>query len=195
VAFEDARENENHNYLVLYAIPLMPFGWQNLNTPELTTYHTTTGVWNNYKPTEDFPKALAEDLRNTHLFADAFFDFRRDTADYAVQGKILSTKYTGRIISYGLSVEGPLLWLIGFPAAWTQNELSIDLTLMDSKTGNILFSKNYTATPCSNMSWLYYMKDDYYYPEMMAEVNKQFCTDIQPIVLKDSLKATEPKNP
>jgi hypothetical protein len=39
------------------------------------------------------------------------------------------------------------------------------------------------------------MKDDYYYPEMMAEVNKQFCTDIQPIVLKDSLKATEPKNP
>lgn len=164
-------------------IPLVPWAPQNLNCPEGISQHANSGFWVNYKPTEDFPKALAEDLRNTRLFSDVFFDFRRDSGDYAVKGKIISTKYVGRIISYRLRIYGPDLWFFGFPATWTQNELSLELTLLDAKTEKNLFSKIYTATPRSSCSWIYYMKSDFNYAEMLAEVNKEFCADIQPILL------------
>jgi hypothetical protein len=143
----------------------------------------------NYKPTEDFPKALAEDLRNTGLFSEAFFDFRRGNSDFAVSGKILSTSYKGYIISYGLSVYGPLLWIVGFPASTTSNELEIELTLLDSKTEAPLFTKVYNATPQKGVSWLYVMKDDFNYSEMLAEVNKQFCQDIQPYIVNAAAQA------
>ena len=177
--FEDSRPNENHNLWAIYLIPLVPFGSQTLNCPEGISQHVNSGLWVNYKPTEDFPKALAEDLRNTRLFSDAFFDYRRETGDYAVKGKIISTKYEGRIISYGLSVYGPDLWFIGFPATWNQNELSLELSLVDAKTEKPLFSKTYTAKPRSGCSWIYSMNSDFNYSEMLAELNKQFCADIQ----------------
>lgn len=183
VAFTDARENKNSNCAMMYLIPLMPCGWQTLNAPEGSQMHMTSGLWLNYKPTEDYPKALAEDLRKTGIFSDAFFDYQRDRGDYGVTGRILSTKYKGYLISYGLSAYGPLLWFFGFPAASTSNELSVELNLIDSKTEKSLFSKVYTAKPQKKVSWIYMMRDDFNYAEMLAEVNKQFCMDISPIVL------------
>lgn len=183
LAYSDARENKNSNAAMMYLIPLLPCGWQHLQAPEGVQMHITSGMWINYKPTEDFPKALAEDLRKTGGFSDAFFDYRKDNSDLAVTGKILNTKYDGYVISYGLSAYGPLLWIFGFPAATTSNELSVELNLIDSKTEQPLFSKVYTATPQKDVSWLYVMKDDFNYAEMLAQVNKQFCQDIQPIVL------------
>jgi hypothetical protein len=177
--FDDARESENDNMVGIYAIPLSPFGYQDLNCPEGESHHANSGLWVNFKPTEDFPKALAEDLRNTHLFADAFFDFRQASGDYCVKGKIINTKYEGRIISYGLSIEGPLLWLLGLPATWTQNELSIEMSLVDVKTKKTIFSKTYTADPRSGCSWIYCMNNDFRYAEMLAVLNKQFCLDVE----------------
>ncbi len=181
--FQDLRENENHNLSGICFIPLVPYGPQNLNSPEGLQMHTTSGMWVNYKPTEDFPKALAEDLRNTRMFSDAFFDYRRETGDFAVQGKIYSTKYVGRTITYCISFAGAYLWMVGFPATWTENELSIELTLVDAKSEKILFSKTYTAAPRSSCSWIYCLNNDFNYSEMLAEINRQFCTDIQPIIL------------
>jgi hypothetical protein len=183
LAYEDGRENKNSNLVGLYLIPVMPFGWQTLNTPEGIQAHITSGMWINYKPSEDYPKALSEDLKKTGLFSDAFFDFRASASDYAVKGKILSTKYSGTIISYGLSAYGPLLWFVGFPCGTSHNDLTLELSLVDSKSNKVLFTKGYSATPQGNVSFLYYMANDFNYPEMLAEVNKQFCTDIQPIVL------------
>ena len=194
VAYEDERENKNSNLIGLYALPLMPFGWQELNSPEGIQQHMNSGMGINYKPTEDYPKALSEDLKKTGLFSDAFFDYRKSTSDYAVKGKILSTKYVGRLWSYGLSVEGPLLWFIGLPSVTINNEVELDLSLVNSKTDKVLFSKVYTANR-SNVSFLYYIADDFDYPEMVAEVNKQFCTDIQPIILKAVVKEPEPEAP
>jgi len=182
--FEDARSNINHNMWGMYLIPLMPFGWQDYSTPEGMQMHMTSGLWLNYKPTEDFPKALAEDLRNTGLFSDAFFDYRREESDFAVEGKILNTQYNGRIITYGLSVYGPDLWIIGFPATWTENQLSIEVSLVNSQTDRTLFSKTYTAPPEKRLSWLYVIKNDFEYPDMLREVNKEFCQDIKPVVLE-----------
>lgn len=182
--FEDARSNENHNMWGMYLIPLMPFGWQDFSTPEGMQMHMNSGMWINYKPTEDFPKALAEDLRNTGLFSDAYFDFRQEGSDFVVKGKILNTQYNGRIITYGLSVYGPDLWIIGFPATWTENQLSLELGLVNSKTAKTLFSKSYTVPPEKRLSWLYVIKNDFEYPDMLRELNKEFCQDIKPVVLE-----------
>lgn len=182
--YGDSRPSENNNFWAMYLIPAAPFGWQSYNTPEGASMHMNSGLWVNFKPTEDFPKALAEDLRNTHMFSDAFFDYRRESGDFAVNGKILNTKYNSKIFSYCGSVYGPDLWLVGFPATWTENQLSVELSLVDAKTQKELFDKIYTAKPRSNVNWIYYLNSDFNYGEMLAELNKQFCEDIQPILLK-----------
>ena len=183
LAFEDARENKNTDLVGMRWLPLVPFGWQNYNVPESATIHMNSGLWMNYKPTEDYPKALAEDLKKTGLFSDAFFEFRRTSSDYAVKGKILNTHYTGRSFWYGLTFEGPLLWIIGFPTTSVSTDLSLELSLVDSKTDKPLFTKVYTAPHDLEVAWLYVPKDDFKYSEMLAELNKQFCQDIQPVVL------------
>jgi len=69
--FRDARQNVNSNRLALYLIPLFPFGWADFEVPEGMQGHVTSGLWTNYKPTEDYPKALAEELQNAGLFREA----------------------------------------------------------------------------------------------------------------------------
>jgi hypothetical protein len=181
--FEDSRDNQNQDITPLCMVPLVPYGSQHLDSPENLPMHTASGAWVAYKPTEDFPKALAEDLRKSYLFTDAFFDHRRDSADFAVSGRIISTRYTGRTITYGVSICSPFLWLAGLPSGWTQNELTVELALMDSRNGKTLFTKTYTAVPRERYFWVYGAKSDLNYAEMLAELNQQFCMDIRPVLL------------
>jgi hypothetical protein len=181
--FEDSRNNQNQDITPLCMIPLVPYGSQLLDSPENLSMHTASGTWVGYKPTEDFPKALAEDLRKSHLFRDAFFNYRRDSAEYAVAGRIISTRYTGRTITYGVSICSPFLWLAGLPSGWTQNELTVELTLIDCRNGRTLFTKTYTAAPREGYFWVYLAKSDLNYAEMLAELNQQFCSDIRPVLL------------
>lgn len=177
--YEDGRENANKNMWGMYMVPVLPFGWQDLHAPEGASMHMTTGPWTNYKPTEDYAKAMAEDLRSTGLFADAFFDFKKAETGYVVKGKITNTTYQGRILSYGLSVYGPFLWFIGLPAATLQNELSLELSLLDAKSNRVLLTRQYEATPYKKVTWIYALANDFQYPDMLAEVNKQFCEDVR----------------
>ena len=71
----DGRENVNKNMLMMYLIPLMPFGWQDLKTPEGVQVHLNSGLWL-FKPTEDFAKAMAEELNNSGIFKEVFFTNR-----------------------------------------------------------------------------------------------------------------------
>ena len=141
--------------------------------------HVTSALWNNYKPVEDFPKALVEDLRAAKLYSDAFFDYKEGDAEYVIQGTINSTRYDGKVYSYGLSVYGPLLWFIGLPAGSASNELSIEVNCLNKKTGRTILSKRYTAPSYSATSFLYVMANDFNYPEMLANVNKQVVEDLR----------------
>jgi hypothetical protein len=177
--FNDARENENSNFFAMYLIPVMPFGWQTYKTPEGVQMHMTSGMWVNYKPVEDFPKALSAELQNAGMFKDVGFDYRKGNNDIIIGGKILSTEYDGYLISYGLSAYGPLLWYIGFPATVVTNELSVELTATDAKTDKQLFAKTYTAEPYSVVGWLYYFRSDFNYPEMLKGIYKDFVKDLK----------------
>ena len=87
----------------MYLIPLMPMGWQNLNTPETIQMHLNSGLWI-FKPSEDFAKSIAEELNNSSIFKEAFFTNRESEGELVMRGKILSTKYDGYMYSYCLSM-------------------------------------------------------------------------------------------
>jgi hypothetical protein len=177
--FQDARKNENTNLIPLYLIPVFPFGWANYEVPEGATQHVTSGLWTNYKPTEDYPKALADELRASGLFGETYFDFKEGDADLAARGTIVNTRYQGKIFSYGLSAYGPMLWFIGLPAATASNELVVELTLDDLKAGRRLLTKHYEAPKYGSTSWLYVMKNDFNYPDMLADIYRRFVDDIR----------------
>ena len=176
--FKDGRPNENRNRLLLYLIPIVPYGWANYEVPEGMQQHITSGLWTNYKPSEDYPKALAEELRNSAMFRESYFDFKEGDADLAIQGTIHSTRYDGKILSYGLSAYGPLLWFIGLPAGTASNDLSVELTCVDLKTGQTLLTRRYDAPQYHKTSWLYSMANDFNYPTMLADVYRQFTADL-----------------
>jgi hypothetical protein len=178
--FEDTRENRNDNDALLYLIPLFPYGWQDLNVPEGEQMHLNSGLWTNYKPTEDFAKALAAELETAHYFKEAYFDFKKTDSGYIFKGKILNTHYEGKIFSYGLSAYGPLLWFFGLPATDISNELSVELSMMEANTEKVVFSKSYTAPTYNVTSSMYTIKNDFNYSAMLKDIFREFCNDLEP---------------
>lgn len=176
--FSDKRLNENHNNYAMYMIPLFPFGYQDLNSPETVQMHANSGMWLNYNPKEDFAKAAAEELNSTKIFKEAFFSTSHRDSDYYLSGEIVSTDYNAKLFSYGLSVYGPLLWYIGLPATHVANDLKVKLSLVNSKTKKVVFAKNYMSDHYSKTGWIYSLPNDFRYPEMLAEVYKQFVKDL-----------------
>ncbi|PNV72140.1 hypothetical protein BES34_019935 [Leptospira inadai serovar Lyme] len=187
VPFNDQRQSNNDNKTALYMVPLMPFGWANYEAPEGVPRHITSGLWQNYKPVEDYAKALAIELENAELFREASFDNKKGDK-YYIQGTIVNTGYKGKMFSYLLSIWGPLLWFVGLPAVTVENSLTLELSLMNHKTKKTLFSKKYTATPFSEVGWIYDLPNDFRYAEMVKEIYGQFVTDLKttfPKGLKD----------
>ena len=167
----DHRENLNNNMMMLYLVPLMPFGWQDLNTPEGVQMHANSGLWI-FRPNEDFAKAIAEELNNTSMFKEVFFTHRPNDADLIFRGKIISTKYNGTLITYGLSVYGPLLWFIGLPASYVENQLALQLELVEAKTMTVLWQQSFNRD-ASALSILYAMQPDFMYDNLLKDIMKE----------------------
>ena len=167
----DERENINRNAWLMYLIPLMPFGWQDLKTPEGVQMHISSGLWL-FKPTEDFAKAIAEELNNSGIFKEVFFTNRPSEGDLIFKGEIKSTDYDGKMITYCLSVYGPTLWLIGLPASHVENVLALSLQLVDSKTNEVLWQGTYEKRE-GHTSWIYALQPDFLYDRLLKEVMKE----------------------
>lgn len=173
----DHRDNSNQNYVLLYLIPLMPFGWQELNTPEGINMHLASGLWQ-FKPAEDFAKAIAEELNNTSIFKEVFFTHRQSEADLTLKGKLISTKYSGYMFTYGLSVEGPLLWTFCFPSDYVSNELVLQLQLVDTKTDNILWEQSFNKED-SHIDIIYALQSDFMYDTLLKDIMKEAIPSIK----------------
>jgi hypothetical protein len=176
--FTDKRSNENSDALLLYMLPLAPFGYQNLSSPETTVRHVNSGLWVNFNPKDDFAKAMVEELNVSGKFKDVFFSNSIKDSEYYISGELLITDYNGKLISYGLSIYGPLLWYIGFPATYVSNDLEVKLSLMDSKSKKVIFTKTYKASNYSKVGWIYSLPNDFQYPEMLKNLYQQFVTDV-----------------
>jgi hypothetical protein len=180
---DDARENNNSNKIGLGFIPLFPYGWMNFSGPEGSSRHVFTGPWINYNPKEDFSKALAEEITATNLFREAYFDFKEGDGDIVIKGKILNTDYSGKLYTYMLSVYGSWLWLIGFPAGSTSNDLSVELRCEEAESNKLIFSKTYNAETYKKMGWIYSMPSDFKYPALLKEIYSDFIADFKRTIL------------
>jgi len=166
----DRRENINRDLIGLGMIPLMPFGWQEMYCPEGGQRHLMSGIWL-FRPPEDFAKAIAEELRNSGIFEDVFFTYKASEGDLVLRGQLKSTYYKGKMLTYCISGLSGYLWLIGAPCASVQNELEIQFQLENSIDNQILWESSYRKTKKS-MSWIYAMKPDFFYDELLKEIMK-----------------------
>ena len=175
--FSDSRINDNSNHIAFGLIPLIPFGWLNLQTPEGGQQHISSGLWL-FRPPEDFAKATASELENSGLFKEVFYTSRKSDADLTLQGAIKSTQYTGKIFFYGLSIPGDLLWFIGFPQGYSDNALEIHLTLVDNHTGATLWENSYSGY-IDQFAFLYYVPADFRYDDLMKKALGSAVSDMQ----------------
>jgi hypothetical protein len=126
----------------LYMIPVMPFGWVDYHRPEAAKMFFSIADFR-ARIDEDLPKAIATHLQQAGIAKNVFFDYGglADTADYVLRIEVLESKYHGRLISYGLSVYGPILWFIGLPGGTSSTTLDLKLNLVN-KAGETIWSEN-----------------------------------------------------
>ena len=129
--FQESRPVVNRSAtFLLYLIPLVPYGWVTYERPEAARMFNTIGSYE-FQLDEDLAKAAVRSLDVSGLFDRVYFTFggEAENADLVLQGVARRTQYHGKIISYGLSVWGPMLWFIGLPAGTSTNRFEITLSL------------------------------------------------------------------
>ena len=122
--------------------PLVPFGWYEYARPERTEpehLDWTLGDWR-FQPSEDIAKAVAAELAASGLFDEVFYASPAPKGTLVLSVTIESTLAEGRIITYGLSMAGPVLWLFGLPSGTLHSDLKLAFELTDQVTGRSLWS-------------------------------------------------------
>lgn len=137
-SFDDLRQQDNTNSVLLYLIPIVPFGSIAYDRPDAANGFLFHAAYN-FRPSEDYAKAVVEELKQNSYFDEVFYTQRQHepNVDLIVTGKINETRYDGKIFSYGLSVYGPNLWLLGLPAGTTHNAVNLSLE-MKRATDNVV---------------------------------------------------------
>jgi hypothetical protein len=169
--FEDKRGDKNTNAALLYLFPLFPFGPIDYDRPDGANGYLFHSSYN-FRPSEDFAKATVDEFKTNNIFDEIFFTQREKepNIDMLMTGIIRETDYNGKLISYGLSAYGPLLWFIGLPAGHITNTLDFSMELKRVSDGKIVW-KHDVKKECSKVSGLYYnwAADFDCYPSMLKE--------------------------
>ena len=87
--------------------------------------------------------------------------------------------YSGGVISYGLSVYGPALSLVGFPGGFATNRLSVRLELL-STDGDVVWRSSSFEGETSKALGLYYNFSAEFdgYPQLMHDAVKQWIAEL-----------------
>jgi len=166
--FLDARSDRNLDATSMGHIPLMPYGWYDHAKPESRSVSLLElSAWR-FRPSRDLAKAAADELNASGLFDEVFFTERPSDGDLILRGTVKSTRYWGRVMTYGLSRLGKALWLI-LPKETFHNELVIDLSLQERGADAPLWQKSYTYTYHKSPVWIYYRPADFAYDRMFKE--------------------------
>lgn len=179
----DERINENgakaSGWLAL--IPLVPYSKiVEINVPESNPYI-------NFKPTEDFSKAIAEELNNASIFEEVYYSDRTKNAKLILTGALKNTKITQYWTFYGMSLPGDLLWILGAPVGWTDNDIEIEYRLIDNDYkiyfkkvyyGNIEFYNRYWTNP----------HEIFRFEEVFKKISMEVVDDIKSLIPQLQIK-------
>lgn len=178
--FADERRATNTNRVWCYAVPFCPYGWQDLEQPERTTSHIHSGVWQ-FDPAHDFAQALAEEISRAHLFGAVVTnespqeDSRRG---FVLRGTLISTRYEATLFSYGLSVLGSNLWLLGLPLGSMRETISFRLRLEDQPSGHVFLQQTYQIQQDDGWVSLYALPDDFSYDRLFQTLMPSILHDL-----------------
>lgn len=159
--FEDMRGDVNSiGEVFLYMIPLVPYGSIKYERPDAARMFNSINEFE-FNVTEDLAKAVVTSLQRSGLFKDVFFTFggEKANADLIIKGKVISTDWIGKTYSYGLSIVGPGLAIIGLPCGSSSNTLSLELVLNDKKPSQ-LWGYNFTKEKTIVQGLYYSFGDD-----------------------------------
>jgi len=178
--FEDFRSDDNMtSTMSLYYLPLCPFGFIECERPETGSRFPTIDSLD-FTPSEDLAKAAALSLKRSNLFSDVFFTFggEKGNADLILEGKVLSTYYKGRLLSYGLSIYSCYLWAFGAPSGTSLNKISVQLTLK-TKSGRVVWDRTVSREDYI-VQWIYARRgqDAKLYAPMMREAMNEAISDL-----------------
>jgi len=170
--FQDFRGKANDiSPAYLYLIPLCPFGYIEYERPEHGEWFPSVDGFQ-FEPSAELARAAAVSLKHSGLFRQVSRADEKTAvaADYILRGGVISTYYKVRLFSYGLSFEGPWLWLIGLPAGTSLNRLSVCLWLVERQTGRTVWTYAFEGQDyISQGLYFRYGRDTSMYSVLMAE--------------------------
>ena len=70
------------------------------------------------------------------------------------------------MFTYGLSIYGPLLWILGLPATHNRNEIELNLTLRRGADGPPLWQHVVRGAE-SSTGWIYGLGTDFTYDRLL----------------------------
>ena len=132
-----------------------------------------------FDPMSDFGQALAAELQAGSVFREVDFGDNTVNRDYVISGRVLDTTLKDTLYTYGFLGFGMFFWGFGLPAGSFTNDLSVEITCANVKTGQTVLSKAYTAPQYHQVFWLYAQRNSCRYGEMMQPIYKQFVEDLR----------------
>lgn len=160
----------DHGSFYLGLIPLMPFGFVEKEEPENSEDFVTLGRFR-FDPAQELAAAAMQSLKHSNLFSRVIKANTLEQADtdYVFQGTFSNLHYDGYMLSYCVTYFlSPALWILGAPTGVSCNELWVDFSLAERKTGKTVWSYRYRGSD-SITHWLYARigKDANLYPVLM----------------------------
>lgn len=173
---QDKRKNKNSQNIGLAFLPLVPYGSVNMQVPDGAQI----------KPTEDFSKAIAEEISNASIFKETIHTNKLSDCDLFLEGTLYSSKLKDTVTFYGLSIPGDLLWLVGAPTGKATNKITIRYRLLD-KNYKVYMDKTYSKKKFRyNFFWM--PKGPMFFEEIFKEIALEVVEDIKQVAPKIKAK-------
>jgi len=185
--FQDARATRFETHLLRCMVPLMPYCTDTYEPPEmhpnrnfLKNVHDQSSSMTSrvtFSPSTDFARAIVDEFQAAKVFREVGYGASDKPSDYIISGKILNTTLNDTLYSYGVSLGSIFFWAVGLPAGSITNDLSLEVAVTDTKSGEIAFTKVYTADSWK-IYWIYRQPNGCKYGEMLQDINKHFVEEL-----------------
>ncbi len=105
---------KGYRYAAIYILPLVPWGSVVNERPEGHGAFPTISRYD-FKPKSDIAQAIADHLKAAGVAQNIITSSPAPEDAYKLQTEVKSTRYNGKVMTYGLSIFAYPLYILGFP--------------------------------------------------------------------------------